>query len=186
MKPTDDASTYHPGGILAADPGLMDPNFRHTLVYLASHSAEGAFGLVMNRPLGKTLGELPVQVELPKALSGVPVYAGGPVRQEQLMIAVFEAGPRDVDLACRLEVDTRDVVQALGRKDRWVRAFLGYAGWGEGQLDQELSQRAWKVCRPSQALFDERLIGGLWSVFAGGDDRWRELLPFLPVDPGLN
>lgn len=186
MRPNEDPPTYHPGEILAADPGLADPNFRHTLVYLANHSAEGAFGLIMNRPTGKSLGELPVQIQLPDALANIPVYAGGPVRQEQLLIAVFEAGNQDSELVCRLEVNPADVVEAMSRKDRWVRAFLGYAGWGEGQLDQELSHHAWKICRPSHALLDERLIGGLWPVFVGGDDRWRELMPFLPDEPGLN
>lgn len=186
MKPADQDPRYHPGGILAADPGLVDPNFRNTLVFLASHTAEGAFGLIMNRPLGKSLGQLEFENDLPESLASVPVYAGGPVQPEQLLITIFEAGPHDTDLTCRFDVDPKDVVQALQRKDRYVRAFLGYSGWGEGQLDQELSQQAWRVCPPSQALLDDRFLSGLWSVFASGDNRWRELLPFLPEQPEQN
>jgi putative transcriptional regulator len=68
----------------------------------------------------------------------------------------------------------------------WVRAFLGYAGWGEGQLEGELEQKAWQVCTPDVSLFEDRYLNGLWSVFVSGDDRWRRLIQHMPDDPEMN
>ncbi len=186
MKPNEEHTLYHQGTVLAAAPELSDPNFRHTLIYLAEHSKEGAFGLIVNRPSGKTVGDISPADAVPESFLTIPVLQGGPVHTEQLMFAIFEGGEKDSDLKCRIGVGLEEVTSAIAHEKEWVRAFLGYSGWGEGQLEGELAQDAWVICPPSQFIFNESLVGGLWSVFVSGDNRWRNLLSHLPDDPELN
>ncbi|MBU0677572.1 MAG: YqgE/AlgH family protein [Verrucomicrobia bacterium] len=170
------------GSLLAASPELADPNFRQTIIYIAEHDVDGALGVVMNRPTGKTLGDIAKTATVPDRLLEVPVYIGGPVRPKSLLFGIFE----EIGLTCCLNASVEEVEKAACSENKWVRAFLGYAGWGEGQLEGELAHDAWTVCRPDPILFDERMVKGLWNVFTSDDDRWRDLLPFLPKDPEGN
>ena len=174
------------GSILVAVPDLRDPNFHQTVVYVAEHNKEGAFGLVMNRPLGKTLRDVADIPGIPDALADVRVFSGGPVNQENLLLAFFVPGGTEDEIACRLDLPLDEAEDILRGDAGWVRAFSGYAGWGEGQLDGELEAQAWKVCPPDPVLFEEKYLQGLWSVYVSDDNRWRGLLPFLPEDPGRN
>ena len=174
------------GAVLAAVPELKDPNFNQTLVYIAEHSSEGAFGLVMNRPLGKKLGDLAAVSGMSETMSSVGVFFGGPVRPDNLLLALFQPGEKPDDLICRLDAPIDEAEELLRDGEGWVRAFSGYAGWGEGQLDGELERSAWKICRPDPVLFVEKYLQGLWSVYVSEDDRWRNLISVLPDDPTLN
>ena len=77
------------GQLLLAHPALRDPHFKRTVVLLSAHDAEGAMGVVLNRPLDKQLGELNPEFAL-GPLAGVPVYAGGPVKPQQLVIVSWK------------------------------------------------------------------------------------------------
>ncbi|HEY8240237.1 MAG TPA: YqgE/AlgH family protein, partial [Kiritimatiellia bacterium] len=121
--------------LLAATTHLADPNFAQTLVYVAEHTPEGALGFVMNRPIQKTLGEVAESVELPKKLAGLQVHYGGPVQQRQLLLVVFEPGKKNQPVQCRLGLPQEQVEAHLETGKGWVRAFAGYSGWGEGQLE---------------------------------------------------
>lgn len=165
---------------------MLDPNFRETLVYIAEHDENGAFGLIMNRPMGKTLGEIVDAQALSDPVAGIPVFQGGPVRPGNVLIAMFLTGETEDELVCGLDVSLEQIEGVMERGSGWVRAFVGYAGWGEGQLEGELTQEAWKVCKPDPSLFEQRFLQGLWSVFVSGDARWRLLLPFLPHNPEWN
>lgn len=176
------------GLVLAARPELLDPNFQHALVYLADHHAGGAFGVVLNRPTGRKLGELMSDpTDHPPALHEVPVFLGGPVERDKVLLVAFEqgqTGPSDV--RCRLDLAKEDIAGFQEDPGHWVRAFLGFAGWGEGQLESELADRTWHLCEPSPALFDDRFGGRLWDLFVSSDQRWRGMLPYLPEDPSRN
>ncbi len=174
------------GAVLAAAPAMLDPNFNQSLVYLAEHNAKGALGVIMNRPLGRTLGEIASSPALPAGLLELPVFLGGPVQRSGLVLAVFHRGKTDEDLQCELHSDPLTLSELPAEKNCWVRAFLGYAGWGKGQLENELQQNAWNICVPHTVLLDEKCAPDLWRVFVGEDQRWRRLLPFLPKNPGLN
>jgi putative transcriptional regulator len=174
------------GSVLAAVPDLKDPNFHQTLIYIAEHNDQGAFGLVMNRPLGKALSEVASIPKLPEALAGVRVFFGGPVHPQNLLLAMFVRGGADDELACRLDVSLDEAKEIVDSGSGWVRAFSGYSGWGEGQLDGELAQNAWKIIAADPILFEEKYAQGLWSVFVSDDERWRPLLKHLPDDPALN
>ena len=169
------------GLVLAAMPDLVDPNFHKTIVYIAEHVSSGAMGFVMNRPLGKKLGEVAHKSDLPAALRKIPVFEGGPVKPNNLLFARFKRGDNDEDVVCGIVADP---VEWSG--DGCIRAFAGYSGWGEGQLERELTQQSWKVCRPHVAMIEEPVPPALWPAFVSEDQRWRKLQALLPKDTGQN
>jgi putative transcriptional regulator len=172
------------GLVLAASSELVDPNFHRALVYIAEHGPSGALGLVMNRPINKTLGEVAQSPELPDALRETPVFQGGPVRPTALLLARFQPGGTDEELRCQIVADPFELVEPQQRG--WVRAFAGYAGWGEGQLERELGERSWVVCRPHTAMLEQPVPSALWEAFVGKDQRWRKLVALLPKCTSLN
>ena len=173
------------GLALAAAPELLDPNFHETVVYIAEHGAHGALGFVMNRPLDKKLSEVTTSTELPAALRDISVFQGGPVKPTALVFARFQRGKNDEELRCEIVADPAELA-TVGKQPGRIRAYAGYAGWGEGQLERELQERAWKVCRPHVALLEEPVPPALWSAFAGKDQRWRKLQSLLPKNTGQN
>jgi putative transcriptional regulator len=183
-KPTSDGSLA--GKVLAAQPHLMDPHFRQSLVYMVEHDHNGALGLVMNRPMGRNFGEVARHPEIAEALAEVPVYMGGPVKPESLLVAMFKPGKTDDSVQCALTSGLDELRRFQMRRKGWVRAFAGYAGWTEGQLERELEEGAWKICPFSQHMMDERLVQGLWPFYIVGDTRWHKLLGHMPQKPELN
>ena len=172
------------GMVLVASPELLDLNFHRTLVYIAEHSPEGALGLVMNRPINKKLGEVAESPDLPDALRDTPVFQGGPVKPTGLVLARFQRGKSDEELHCQIVADPQELIEPPKRG--WIRAFVGYAGWSGGQLETELNERSWVVCRPHTAMLEEPTPPAIWEAFIGEDQRWRKLLPLLPKNTGLN
>jgi putative transcriptional regulator len=162
------------GKFLVAKPALKDPSFHQTVVFLLRHGAEGAFGLVANRPA-------PVQ-GLP-----FPVFTGGPCTFQGLLMlhghaewaqASSDQGGKEVapgiflgDASCLERINDPTPGQALR-----FRMFTGYAGWGPGQLEGELAAGAWSVVpATSQLLFD-----------APVEDLWDRLVPPTIPQPSLN
>ena len=172
------------GLVLSASTELLDPNFHRTLVYIAEHSPEGALGLVMNRPINKKLGEVAESPDLPDSLRDTPVFRGGPVKPTGLVLARFRRGKSDEELHCQVVADPQELIEMP--KSGWIRAFAGYAGWSEGQLEAELSQHSWVVRRPHTALLEVPVPPAIWEAFISEDQRWRKLLPLLPKNTGLN
>lgn len=172
------------GRILVAKADLLDPNFRESLVFLAEHNPEGTFGLILNRPTGQQLGDV-VGETLPKFLQPVPVMLGGPVEKSRIILATFQRIPGTNRFHCTLTL-SMDEIEAQLADGTILRAFAGYAGWGEGQLASEIAHDSWLLSDPSPALFDDKLLPGLWLAYASGDERWRTLIPHLPDDPSLN
>lgn len=172
------------GLVLVAEPELFDPNFHKTVVYLAEHGPAGALGFVMNRPLGRTLGEA-TKAQLPDFLRELPVYEGGPVKPNGLLFARFERGAHDEELRCEIVADPTALTLA-SRQGACLRAFTGYAGWAEGQLERELGEHSWKVCRPHVALLEEPVPPALWPAFVSSDQRWRKFQSLLPKNTGWN
>ena len=125
--------------LLVATPALTDPNFDRTVVYVLEHSSEGALGVVINRP-----GRLPAAAAVPawaeRATEPSMLYDGGPVEPGGVIglgRRVADGRPMPVDLTEAPDGHTPAVDQ--------IRLFNGYAGWGAGQLDYELTEHAWIV-----------------------------------------
>ena len=174
------------GRILAATTHLADPNFAQTLVYIAEHTPDGALGFIMNRPVGKTIAEVAQLSGISKPLADLRVLYGGPVQQRQLLLVVFEPGPKDQPLVCRLGLPQEQIEAHLASGKGWVRAFAGYSGWSEGQLENEIEEDSWQVCAADKILFRDNILSGLWGAYTSGDTRWRKLLDHLPQEPDVN
>ena len=150
------------GSLLVAHPGLLDPNFRRTVLLLSEHEeATGAFGLILNRPMGQTVGELIRRSSVP-GLERVPVFFGGPVSADQVSFAAFHANPVTGRMECAHHLGMEEACESLGRPSTVLRAYIGYSGWGRGQLEEELQQQSWVVVRPHRRVLDAGNATGLW------------------------
>jgi putative transcriptional regulator len=134
--------------LLLSMPQMQDPNFARTVVLLCDYVPEGAFGLVLNRPTDLPASQM-VRLDPPVlGGNGLPLFIGGPVQPERGWILVGEP-PEDGEFRTVVEglyLSTspqllRRVLQA--RPEPRARVVAGYAGWGPGQLDEELAQSAW-------------------------------------------
>ena len=166
---------------LIAMPSLADPNFQRTVTYLCAHNNEGAMGIVINRPTELTLGEMLAHMDIEvdtKLNVDVAVMEGGPVQQERGFVLHQPAGEWDSTLRIGDDIavaTSKDILSALanGTGPQRVLIALGYAGWGAGQLEQEVLDNAW-LSGPADAsvIFDVPF-----------DKRWEVATRALGVDP---
>lgn len=173
------------GQLLLAHPVLQDPNFRRTVVLLSSHNAEGAMGVVLNRPLGRQLGELNSEFAL-SPLAGVPLYLGGPVEPEQLIMVTWHWIPKEQAFQLHFGVEVEKAREMIGLPGITMRAFLGYAGWSKGQLENELKHDTW-LTTPIEGDWLIRQDGvPLWKSFIGHVQPELKMLADAPDDPTVN
>ena len=183
-----DESPSLKGQLLVASPALVDPNFRRTVVLVTEHTAEGAMGVVLNRP-----SPIGVADAVPHlgclAAEGERVYVGGPV-QPEAVVALAELDDPSLAAAVAFanvgylpaDCDPDVLVDAVRR----VRVFAGYAGWGAGQLDGELEEPAWIL---EEAQVEDVFVAdadGLWSAVLRRKGGPYALLATMPPDPTLN
>ncbi len=173
------------GQLLVAHPNLLDPNFRRSVLFISSHdSEEGAMGVIINRPLDKQVSEL-VSEPAPEALGDVPVFLGGPVATNQLMFAAFDWKEGDLlRLNQSFGLDGRDELAA--HEQQRVYAFVGYAGWTAGQLENELQQNSWVLQKPERAALQPERLPRLWFEIMRNLGPWFKMLAAAPDDPSLN
>ena len=171
------------GALLLAHPAMRDPNFRRAVVLMSAHNAEGAMGVVLNRPLGKRLGEINGEFAL-SPLAGVEMFSGGPVQPEQLLLVAWQDQPDGFRLHFGVEPDKAGQLLADGNTE--VRAFQGYSGWSAGQLEKELSVDTWIVTDVPPDLLTQPRGDALWRAVLGGlGEQWR-LQANEPEDPEAN
>ena len=178
------------GRLLVATPELQDPNFHRTVVLMLEHTTDGALGLVLNRPTDTTLvGTLPVWADL--AAAPAVVFVGGPVQPEAAIGLARGTGDGEPDgfapLFDRLgTVDLeRDPVDVAPGVDA-VRIYVGYAGWGPGQLDGELAANGWYVVdRGPDDVWSSR-PSGLWRSVLARQAGALRLVAGFPDDPSMN
>ena len=171
------------GSLLIAHPILKDPNFKRTVVLMTSDSDEGALGVVLNRPCGKTLGQLGGEFALSE-LTSVPVFTGGPVETNQLILAAWQV--RTTGFQFHVGLDPEKATALLTEENTHVRAYLGYSGWGKGQLKGELKASTWIVSPIPSDLFTYDPDQTLWrTVLKGKGEEWR-LFAEEPEDPQDN
>src|SRR5690242_16692983 len=172
------------GQLLLASPSLLDPNFNRTVVLISVHSAEGAMGVVLNRPSDLTVGEAVPQLERAVA-EREPVYVGGPVQPGSVVfLAEFlDPAPAGLLVLGRIgfpapDADIDELTEATGR----ARVFAGFAGWGEGQLEAELEHGDWI---PHTALPEDvftSLPAQLWSDVLTRKGGSYALIARMPAD----
>jgi putative transcriptional regulator len=176
------------GQLLLAAPTLSDPNFARTVVLIGAHSEEGAMGVVLNRPSAMTVGEAVPQLDAAVEESD-PVYLGGPVQPETLVLLAEFLDPEPAGLMVlgRIGFPAPDAdLGALAEATARGRVFAGYAGWGEGQLDAELDQGDWIVqAAKPEDVFSET-PESLWSEVLTRKGGSYALVARMPVDPSVN
>jgi putative transcriptional regulator len=160
---------------LIAVPGMSDPNFHRTVTLVCQHTADGAMGLMLNRLSDYKVGDVLEQMSIPtriQALADAPVLLGGPVQTERGFV-IHEPGPEEWDSTFRFSEDlslttSRDILAAMARGEGPARAViaLGYAGWGEGQLESELQDNAWLAVGADRAIVFETPLEQRWSSAA--------------------
>jgi len=178
------------GRLLVATPELQDPNFVRTVVLVLEHNAEGALGVVLNRPTDTTLvGALPAWADLGAAPA--VVFVGGPV-QPEAAIGLARCGaeteadgfaPLFGDLGTvDLDRDPMDVTAVVDV----VRVYVGYSGWGPGQLDGEVAADGWYVVDAAPEDPWASQPGGLWRAVLRRQSGPLRLVAGFPEDPSLN
>ena len=177
------------GTLLISDPFLKDPNFLRTVVLVCEHQDTGSFGFILNKLFKSNLGDL-----LPElSHCRFPVFYGGPVQKdnlfflhrkpelliggEHLMENTYWGGDLEVviDLLYHNLLTTED-----------IRFFIGYSGWGEGQLENELDQKSWITSRANDNFLFKRNTDSLWKEslkLLGGE--YAQMINY-PIDPQLN
>jgi putative transcriptional regulator len=174
------------GSLLVAHPNMLDPNIRRTVLFISAHDPkEGALGVIINRPLDRQVADLVTEMP-PAGLSEVPVFLGGPVGKNQLLLAAFE-WQKGEGLKLNHDVALDDASDAIdAKKPAGVCAFVGYAGWGAGQLEAEMKQKAWLLQKPSPSMFKLDRLPKLWFDIMRTLGPWYKLLAAAPDDPSLN
>jgi len=177
------------GILLIADPFLKDPNFLRTVVFICEHQDDGTIGFVLNKMYERTLDELLTDF----AGYPIPVYLGGPVQMDsihflhqypdlisgsqEVMPGVFWGGNFEA-LSILIKSNAIDYNK--------VRFFIGYSGWSEGQLDNELEFKSWLTVSATRNLVFHQKPENVWKdslKLLGGE---YEMLINFPIDPQLN
>jgi putative transcriptional regulator len=173
------------GSLLVAHPNMLDPNFRRSVLFISTHDAnDGAVGVILNRPLEKQVADL-VSDTPPQALAQVPVFLGGPVGKNQLMFAAFE-WEKGHGLKLNHNVGIDEANERVTTEPGSIRAFVGYAGWGAGQLEAEMKQKAWIAHPPTRDALKPDNLPKLWFAIMRGLGPWFKMLAAAPDDPSLN
>lgn len=185
MRERGKAKSNLAGSLLLAHPAMRDPNFRRAVVLLSAHGDEGAMGVVLNRPLGRRLGELNAGFA-DGSLATVPLYAGGPVETQQLILAAWQPDLLASGFRLYFGIDVDKAEALLAEEGVHLRAFLGYSGWSKGQLENELRHNAWVVTPAGPDMFARQNQRTLWREMLGGlSPEWR-ILAGEPDEPSLN
>ncbi|HXQ31543.1 MAG TPA: YqgE/AlgH family protein [Steroidobacteraceae bacterium] len=171
-------SAYLTNQLLVATPWLADPNFAQTVTLICEHTAKGALGIILNRPLSMALGEVFAQLALSSSdvrLREQPVLRGGPVQQDRGFVlhppVPAEREPWDSTLrvSATLHVTTsRDILGSMARGEGPAQAVvaLGYAGWDAGQLEEEIRSNAWLNAPVDDAIIFDTPFEQRWHAAA--------------------
>lgn len=173
------------GKLLIAMPNMGDPRFHRAVIFLCAHDAQGAMGLAINQPLpGLNARQLFDQLQikgLPEADARAldfPIHSGGPVETSRgfLLHSIDFRQRETVMVAPHFGVTgTIDALSeiARGHGPKKFLFFLGYSGWGAGQLDKEIKENSWLVSDPDPALVFDAPVS----------ERWTSALGSLGIDP---
>ncbi len=170
--------------LLIAMPAMEDKNFSKTVTYICEHNEDGAMGLILSVPLDISFSEVVAQIDketlkatIDKQLDDIPVYLGGPVEQEHGFVLHTPQGKWNASMVLSEDLTlttSSDIISAiaLGDGPQEYIVALGYAGWGAGQLEQEMAENIWlSVAADMQKM---------WHTAA--DKRWENAAQLLGVD----
>lgn len=177
------------GTLLIANPFLKDPNFRRSVIFLCEHKVEGSFGFVLNKKFSKTLNELVPALEN----FSLPVFQGGPVQGDTLhflhQYPELISGGEEVFKNVYWGGNFESLLINLKNNDldtKRIRFFIGYSGWTEGQLDNEVKEESWLTVSATRKLIFNTNPEDIWKdslKHLGGN--YKMMINF-PLDPQLN
>jgi putative transcriptional regulator len=176
------------GRLLIASPALVDPNFARTVVLITEHTADGAMGVVLNRPSEIEVGDVAPELAT-VVVEGEPVFVGGPVQPQGLVVLAEFSDSRAA--AWIIAEDVGFVAAATEYGDladvvRRGRVYAGYSGWDAGQLEGELAEEAWIVEPPLPAELFPDDPATLWQDVLARKGGQFALISRMPDDPSLN
>ena len=175
------------GSLLVAHPALIEPNFNKAVVLISLHtSGDGAMGVVINRPLGKSLGEHKKDFAF-SSLSDIPLYEGGPVNKEQMILIAWKMDRECKDFKIYFGINP-EKAEAM-RQDEpnlVLRGFLGHAGWDKGQIEGEVKQNAWIVSPIDGGIILKDDGKMLWQNILVRSNPELRFLADAPEDPSVN
>ncbi len=176
----EQAATWLSNQFLISMPTLQDPNFEHTISLICEHNKEGALGFVLNRPTDVHLGELFESMDIHgRSLEVIeqPVFSGGPVHADRGFVLHSPIGEwqSTMKVSDDLAVTaSRDILEAMavGEGPEYALVLLGYAGWGGGQLEQEMLDNSWITAPVDHGiLFDTKNL-----------ERWKQSASQIGID----
>jgi len=172
---------------LIAMPNLEDPEFFHTVSYVCNHDNQGAMGVTINRPLDVGLGDLLEHLQMPTDdpdISSIPVFAGGPVQADRGFVLHHTPKTTNTEWDVSMVVSdsisltmSQDIIEAIALNEGPEKflIMLGYAGWSEGQLEQELLSNVWL-----SGIADEKVI-----FDTPVENQWTQAAKHLGIELGL-
>jgi len=174
-KPQDVVSGYLQQQLLIAMPAMADPNFSRSVTLLCQHNEEGAIGITINRQSGFSLGELLLQLNITcenPEIASMMVLEGGPVSPDRgfVLHTPVEGFDSSIKINDEIMVTTsRDVLSAIavGAGPQQFLVALGYAGWGDGQLESEMRQNAWLSVSADKGILFESALQNRWENAVG-------------------
>lgn len=183
MTDIPDQAEYLSGQLLIAMPGMPDPRFARTVIYMCAHNDEGAMGLVVNKAMESlTFPDLLEQLEIqsPEPADQIRVLSGGPVESARGFVLHSSDYLQEATMLVNEEVGltaTIDILRAIATGDgpRKCLLALGYAGWGPGQLDSEIKENGWLHVAADNAILFESDI----------DNKWEHAMGKIGIDPRM-
>lgn len=177
------------GILLISDPFMKDPNFMRTVVFLCEHQEQGSFGFVLNRKYENTIDELIPELEGHK----IPLFYGGPVQMDTIhflhQYPQEIPGGQEVMKGIYWGGDFDKVVEMIKSEEmneNKIRFFIGYSGWSDGQLANELNEKSWLTVKATRKIVFHSNYKEVWKDSLkqlGGE---YEIMINFPIDPQLN
>lgn len=177
------------GILLIADPFLKDTNFMRSVVLMCRHSEEGSFGFVLNKLYDHTLGELISDMDGYQ----LPVFTGGPVQMDTVhYIHQYPHLLPDSQLIAENiywggDFETlKTLIKNNDIDTSRIKFFIGYSGWGNGQLDNELSEKSWLTATSNRNIVFHTPLDEIWKAGLRHLGGKYEMMINFPIDPQLN
>jgi len=173
---SEPAENFLEGKLLIAMPGMPDPRFEKSVIFMCSHSAKGAMGLIINKPIeGLLFRELMEKFTIDVTAGGLdtPILFGGPVNMGRgFVLHSADYGSADATLPVTSEISltaTTDILEAIANGAGPAKAVLalGYAGWGDGQIESEILANGWLHCDADPALIFDTDYDAKWETAIG-------------------
>jgi putative transcriptional regulator len=189
---SETSKDYSKGHFLIANPVLPDPNFSRTVVLLCNHDDQGSFGLVINRSSSIIAKEIFDKMGVIYSPSG-KIYIGGPVSSSQVFYLCYSKTPLpELDVICDevyLGINwemLENLMKRIEDPDKNIRFYMGYSGWGAGQLADEITRLSWLTCEAQSEFVFYENEDKIWESAVKSMGKDYEYLIKAPVNPQWN